>query len=72
METNYSGDKSTAFWARINAVPGDIGLRLYSLACDLQDLEGEFFRLLKEAEAGNTKPKVLKKMLKKARKVQRR
>jgi hypothetical protein len=72
MKAKYSGDKSTDFWVRINAVRGDVGHSLYSLACDLQDLESEVLGILKEAEAGQTKQKDLKKRLKKARKVQRR
>lgn len=68
----YSGNKSKGFWDRINAIPGDVGKRLYALGCDLQDLEGEVLGLLAEAENGKTKKSVLRSKLVEARKVKRR
>ncbi len=74
MKLGYSGKgkESTAFWDRINAVKGKNGTLLYSLGCDLQDLEGELLRLLKEAEDGKTNKRALSKKLEKARLVKRR
>ena len=72
MKPRYSGKKSGKFWDRINAIPGNIGKSLYSLGCDLQDLEHVLLRLLQEAEDGHTGKKALQKKLSEARKVKRR
>jgi hypothetical protein len=72
MKPRYSGKKSGRFWDRINAVPGNIGKDLYSLGCDLQDLEHVLLQLLREAEDGHADKKALRKKLSEARKMKRR
>ena len=54
----YSGDLSVKFWERINALErGTKRDFLYSLGCELQNLEGELLKQLHAAEREATAKK---------------
>jgi hypothetical protein len=47
---HYSGDGSTWFWDRVNALTGEEHAVVYALGCVLQDLEQRVLRQLRNAE----------------------
>lgn len=49
-ERHYSGDASTEFWNRVNALPRPVRDELYSCGVLLQDMEDKVTRWLHEAE----------------------
>lgn len=53
-DRHYSGDKSEQFWSRVNALKGKNAKVLYSLGCELQNLEEFVLKLLQRAEDGET------------------
>ncbi len=46
----YSGNLSTRFWKRVNALPSSDNHAVYQLGCALQDLEARVLNALDRAE----------------------
>jgi hypothetical protein len=58
---HYSGENSTAFWRRVNAIPKtEGGSVLYVMGCALQDIEGRMLGVLDELEQARRKRKEVK------------
>jgi hypothetical protein len=50
MRPHYSGDLSTSWWKRVNALRGEDRAVMYALGCVLQNLEGYVLGQLQNAE----------------------
>jgi hypothetical protein len=50
VKARYSGNKSVAFWDRVNRLPWEDHRVVYSLGCVLQDLEARTLVALENAE----------------------
>jgi hypothetical protein len=58
---HYSGDASTSFWKRVNALDGEDHAVLYSLGCVLQHNEEFVLKQLAIAESSARDKRALKK-----------
>lgn len=53
LDYQYSGEKSTEFWDKVNSLNDSDQQELYSLGVALQNLEGQVLRALEGAKEGS-------------------